>query len=155
MWKLYKRFFKYCGKYFPHYKLRIFCFKQAGYRIGKDVYIGEDLIICDELDDRGNVIIGDRVSIAERVTLVTSSNPNLSRIAAVAPIQRGPVIIHNDAWLGTGVIVLPDITIGEGALVGAASLVTKDVPPYTIFAGVPAKTIRELDKTKINLRCTK
>ena len=131
------------------YKFRVFCFRQAGYKIGKQVYIGEDLIICDELEDRGNIVIGDRVAIAERVTLVSSSSPNFSRIRSIAPITEGPITIENDAWIGTGVIVLSNVIIGEGAIVGAGSLVNRNVPPYTVVVGLPARPIRRLNHTKI------
>jgi len=144
LWKIYKRILKFIAKRIPIFQLRVFFFRLAGYRIGKKVYIGEDLIIIDGLEDKGKVIIGDRVAIAERVTLVISSNPNFSRIRTYAPIANGPIIIEQDAWLGTGAIVMPDVTIGEGAIVGAGSVVTEDVPPFTIVAGSPAKFIRML-----------
>ena len=118
--------------------------RAAGYTIGKDVYIGEDLIIIDELEPRCPLSIGDRVSIAERVTLVISSRPNFSRFAKNVPTDYGPITIKEDAWLGTGVIVLPNVTIGKGAIVGAGSVVNKSVPPFIIVAGVPARPIREL-----------
>jgi maltose O-acetyltransferase len=118
--------------------------------VGKKVYIGEDLIIIDEPSDRAVICIGDRVAISPRVTLVVSSRPNFSKIASYAPIKHGPITIKNDAWLGTGVVVLPDVTIGEGAIVGANSLVTKDVKPYTIIIGSPAKLIGEISVPWIN-----
>lgn len=128
----------------PHSKLRIFLFRLSGYSIGKDVFIGEDLIISDELHDR-NVIIGDRASIAPRVTLVTSSGPNLSKIRPYVKVVDGCVRIEQDAWIGAGAIILPNITIGEGAVVGAGAVVTKNVLPYTVVVGVPAKAIKMLE----------
>ena len=145
IWKVYKRLLKFIAKRVPVFQLRTFLLRLAGYKIGKKVYIGEDLIIIDELKDKSKVIIGDRVAIAERVTLVISSNPNFSRIKTYAPIANGPIIIEQDAWLGTGAIIMPDVTIGEGAIVGAGSLVTKDVSPFSIVAGSPAKSIRKLN----------
>ena len=118
--------------------------RAAGYTIGNDVYIGEDLIIIDELEPRCPLFIGDRVSIAERVTLVITSRPNFSRFTRNLPTAYGPITIKEDAWLGTGVIVLPNVTIGEGAIVGAGSVVNKSVPPFVVVAGVPARPIREL-----------
>ena len=124
--------------------------RAAGYTIGTDVYIGEDLIIIDELDDRGNLNVGNRVAIAERVTLVISSRPNFSRISPYVSTAYGPITIGDDAWLGTGVIVLPNIRIGEGAVVGAGSLVIEDVPPFTVVAGVPAKPIKKVNYPQKN-----
>ena len=117
----------------------------AGYEIGQQVYIGEDLIIIDELDDKGRVRIGNRVAIAERVTLVISSNANFSKIRPFVKDLHGHIEIDDDAWLGTGCIILPDVRIGKGAVVGAGAVVTKDVPDFTVVAGVPAKQIQRLD----------
>jgi len=116
----------------------------CGFSIGTDVYIADDLIIVEELAERGNVTIGDRVSIAPRVTLVTSSHPNHSNIRGFAPVARGPIVIESDAWLGAGCVILPGVRIGRGAVVGANSVVSADVPPLHVVAGQPARTVREL-----------
>lgn len=139
-----KKILKPLAKIMPLSKLRIALFRMCGYSIGKDVFIGEDLIISDEIHDK-NVIIGDRVSIAPRVTLVTFSAPNLSKIQPYVKVVNGRIKIENDAWIGAGVIVLPDVTIGRGAVVGAGAVVIKDVPPYVVVGGVPAKIIRKLE----------
>lgn len=139
-----KRVLKLLVKQMPIYQLRSALLRWCGYEVGKNVYVGEDLIIIDEPSDYGMVTIGDRVAISPRVTLVVSSRPNFSRMEPYVPVKHGPITIENDAWLGTGVIVLPDITIGEGAVVGANSVVTKDVRPYTIVGGSPARLIREV-----------
>ncbi len=120
----------------------------AGYKIGKQVYIGEDLIIVDELDDRGRVRICNRVAIAERVTLVISSNANFSKIRSFIKDIHGCIEIGDDAWLGTGAIIMPNIRIGTGAVVGAGSVVTKDVPDFTVVGGVPARAIRKIDVSR-------
>jgi len=127
------------------YKLRRQLLRMAGYVIGEDVYIGEDLIIIDELDDKARVRIGNRVAVAERVTLVVSSTPNWSRIRPFVTSLHGCVEIGDDAWLGTGCIILPNVRIGRGAVVGAGSVVTKDVRDFTVVAGVPAKLMSKLD----------
>jgi acetyltransferase-like isoleucine patch superfamily enzyme len=120
----------------------------CGYTIGSDVYIADDLIIVEELADRGNITLGNRVSIAPRVTLVTSSHPNNSRIRDFAPVSQGPIIIEDDAWLGAGCIILPGVRIGRGAVVGANSVVAQDVLPLHVVAGQPARTVRELTPGK-------
>ena len=139
-----KKILKPLARFVPHSKLRIFLFRLSGYSIGRDVFIGEDLIISDELHDK-NVIIGDRASIAARVTIVTSSGPNSSRIRPYVNVVNGSVRIEQDAWIGAGSIILPNITIGKGAVVGAGAVVTKDVAPYTIVVGVPANVIKKLE----------
>lgn len=142
-----KKILKPLARIMPLSKLRIALFRMCGYSIGKDVFIGEDLIISDNIHDK-NVIIGDRVSIAPRVTLVTFSAPNLSKIRPFVKVVNGKIKIENDAWIGAGAIILPDITIGEGAVVGAGAVVKKNVPPYTVVGGVPAKLIRKLELEK-------
>jgi chloramphenicol O-acetyltransferase type B len=57
-------------------------------------------------------------------------------------------VIQDDAWIGAGSIILPGVTIGEGAVVAAGSVVTKDVPSYTVVAGVPARPIKRIDLEK-------
>lgn len=143
-WRLRKKILKRWARnaFFPAWRVQLL--RWCGFKIGRDVYIADDIIIVEILEDRDNLFIGDRVSMAPRVTLVTSSDPNNSRIGPFAPIERAPIVIESDAWLGTGVVVLPGVHIGRGAIVGALSLVTRDVPPLHIVAGQPAKTIRIL-----------
>ena len=144
IWDWEKKIFKPLARLMPLSKLRIMLFKLCGYSIGKDTFLGEDLIITDNLHDK-NVFIGDRVSIGPRVTLVTSSSPNLSRIRPYVKVVDGKIRIENDAWIGAGVIILPNVNIGEFSVIGAGAVVTKDVPPYTVVAGVPAKIIKKLE----------
>jgi maltose O-acetyltransferase len=128
--------------FFPSWRVQLL--RWCGFAIGRDVYIADDFLVIEELVDHNNVRIGDRVSIAPRVTIVTSSHPNDSRIRAFAPVAKGPVVIEEDAWIGAGAIVLPGVRIGRGAVIGALSVVSSDVPPLHVVAGQPAKTIRVL-----------
>jgi acetyltransferase-like isoleucine patch superfamily enzyme len=139
-----KKVLKLLVKHMPIYQLRAAMLRWCGYAVGKDVYVGEDLIIIDEPADWGMVSIGDRVAISPRVTLVVSSRPNFSRIAPYVPAKHAAIRIDSDAWLGTGVVVLPGTKIGEGATVAANSVVTRDVEPYTIVGGAPARFIRKV-----------
>jgi maltose O-acetyltransferase len=128
--------------FFPAWRVQLLRF--CGFRIGDRVYIADDFIVVEELADVGNLIIGDRVSIAARVTVVTSSHPNNSRIRPFAPVSSGPVIIEADAWIGTGATLLPGVKVGRGAVVGAHSVVTESVQPLEVVAGIPARVIRKL-----------
>ncbi|HYF38292.1 MAG TPA: acyltransferase [Gemmatimonadales bacterium] len=144
IWRLRKKVLKRWARnaFFP--SQRVSLLRLCGFSIGHDVYIADDLIIVEELSDRGNIAIGDRVSIAPRVTLVTSSHPNNSKTRAFAPVTQGPIIIEDDAWLGAGCVILPGVRIGRGAVVGANSVVSQDVLPLQVVAGLPARTVREL-----------
>jgi acetyltransferase-like isoleucine patch superfamily enzyme len=148
LWRLRKKVFKRWARdaFFPTWRLQLL--RWCGFEIGADVYIADGLIIVEELAERGNVRIGDRVSLAPRVTLVTSSHPNNSRIAEVAPVAKGNIVIEADAWIGAGAVILPGVRIGRGAVVGAMSVVTADVPDLTIVAGQPAKEVRRLSAPK-------
>jgi len=107
--------------------------------------MGEDLIIIDDMSDPQNYLfIGDRVSISPRVTFVIHSAPNESRIRPFNNEKKGPIVIKADAWIGTGSVILPFVEIGEGAVVGANSVVLKNVPDYTVVAGVPARPIKKV-----------
>jgi acetyltransferase-like isoleucine patch superfamily enzyme len=143
-WRLRKKILKRWARnaFFPGWRVGLL--RSCGFRIGTDVYIADDLLIVEELADRGNLTIGDRVSIAPRVTLVTSSHPNHSRIRGFAPVSQGPIVIEHDAWLGTGCVILPGVRIGSGAVVGANSVVVDDVPSLHVVAGQPARTVRQL-----------
>ncbi len=147
--KIFKPVFKVLARNMPHYKVRSALLKMAGYRIGRNVFIGEELLVRDERNDVAMVTIGDRVAIADRVTLVVSSNANYSRIRPIMGDMHLPIEICADAWIGAGCIILPGVRIGRGAVVGAGSLVTKSVPDYTIVVGSPAKAIRTLDPSAI------
>lgn len=145
MTSLRKKFLKLIAKHIPGNGIRVWLYRRCGYDIGKEVYIGEDLIVVDELEGTSTKLcIGDRASISPRVTFVLHSAPNLSRIRPHVNEKRGWIIVGKDAWIGTGAVLLPDMEIGEGAVVGANSVVTRSVPAYSIVAGAPARHIKEV-----------
>jgi maltose O-acetyltransferase len=144
--KIKKKLLKLIAKQIPGAGLRIRLLRMCGYVIGHSVYIGEDIIIIDDLSDaQVELRIGDRASISPRVTFVLHTQPNDSRIAPYVNSRKGSVTIDADAWIGTGAVILPDVTIGEGAVVGANSVVTKSVAPYTVVGGVPAHIIKPVN----------
>lgn len=140
---------------FTHIRGELFTFGHGGkIVIGEYCYLGQESIIWSAK----SVVIGDRVLIANNVNIFDNVthplNPKARHeqyreiITSGHPRKIGlseePVVICNDAWIGCMSIILPGVTISEGAIVGAGSVVTKDVPPYTIVAGNPARIIREL-----------
>src|SRR5205823_2217649 len=111
--------------------IRVRLNRWRGVNIGKGVWIGYDTIIetsCPHL-----VTIRDRAAVGMRVTIIAHNRE-----------QRG-VLIEEDASLGAGVIVLPNVTIGRGAIVTAGSVVTKSVPPKTMMQGNPARPIATVE----------
>lgn len=140
-----KRFLKGVAKYVPSNSVRVWALRQCGYTIGEHVYIGEELQIIDELDDRHPPLtIGDRASLAARIIIVLDSHPNWSRLSEAVPLVHGSVHIDQDAWIGAGAILLPNVTIGEQSIIGAGSVVTRDVPPGMVATGNPARVRRSV-----------
>lgn len=131
-----------------------------GAKIGKGVVIypgvwispGRNLTIGDEVDlakdviitSSGGVFIGDRTLIGYR-TQIFSANHEIPPIGQKIPISGNvlaPVRIDKDVWIGANCIITPGVTVGEGAIIAAGSVVTKDVSPNSIVGGVPAKLIK-------------
>jgi acetyltransferase-like isoleucine patch superfamily enzyme len=136
------KFSKMLAKSLPGNSLRVRLFRSCGYTIGEDVYIGEDLIVIDDPEDtQSRLVIGDRVAVSPRVTFVMHSAPNWSRIRPYVNEKRGGIRIGDDAWIGTGAVILPGIEIGAGAIVASNAVVTKHVPDYSVVGGVPARPI--------------
>lgn len=138
-----KRILKLISRFVPGYGLRAKLLRMAGYHIGSPVYIGEDLIIVDMQYQQPQVYIGNGVTIAQRVTLITSSGAPESRdVYKVFGAEIGPIQIEDGAWIGAGVIIQPNVTIGRCAVVGSGAVVTKDVPPCTVVVGIPARPVK-------------
>ena len=133
----------------------LFLFAHGGdISIGDWCYIGKGTRIWSS----GSIHIGDRVLISHNVNIFDSLthplNAHQRHAHYRAIVQTGhptaidlgerPVTVGDDAWIGANACVLRGVTIGKGAIIAAGAVVTKDVPPYTIVAGNPARVIREL-----------
>lgn len=130
-----RRIFKKIAKEIPGANLRLTFFRMVGIRIGKQAYIAEGLTIAEDLDEPQHITIGDRVAIGPEVILITSSHPNNSALRENYGENKGEIVIQDDAWIGAGVIILPGVTIGKKAVIGAGSVVTKDVPDGVVYVG--------------------
>lgn len=88
--------------------------------------------------------IGDYVLIGPNCQIITANHKHSAWDVPISLqwIEESPVKICDDVWLSANVVVLPGVTIGRGAIIGAGAVVTKDVPPFAIMGGVPAKLIR-------------
>ena len=112
---------------------------------GKNIHLGKRVTInagcC--FQDQGGIEIGDDVLIGHQV-VITTINHDLH------PLRRGnmtpaPVKIGKKVWIGSHATILPGVTVGNGAVIAAGAVVTKDVPPNTVVGGVPAKVIKEIE----------
>lgn len=140
-----KAFYYKIGMRFPYSKVRIYSIRKLGYHVGADVYFPSDLIIGQDLvDDYAQLSIGDRVAIGPRVTILAMEHGNASRVGHILGTRTGGVKIGNDCWIGAGVIILNGVTIGECSVIGAGAVVTKNVEPFTVVAGVPARKIKDV-----------
>jgi len=112
---------------------------------GKNITVGKRVFINSgcKFQDQGGITIGDDCLIGHNALLATL-NHDLSP-SRRADMHPSPIIIGRNVWIGANVTVLPGVTIGDNAVIGASSLVTKDVPENTIAVGSPARVIRSLD----------
>ena len=106
-------------------------------RVGRNVFINQG---CT-LNDIGGIEIGDDVLIGPRVSLITSGHP-LEPNQRRGHIVAAPIVIQRNVWLAAGAMVLQGVTVGEDSVVAAGAVVTRDVPPGTLVAGVPAQVVR-------------
>ncbi|MCK5019729.1 MAG: acyltransferase [Candidatus Peribacteraceae bacterium] len=133
------------AKNFPLNSVRIWGLKLCDFKIQKNVYIGEELIIASIISEKScQLEIENRVAIGPRVTLILSSDANWSHLMKKIPPIKGKIILEHDCWIGAGSIILPNIKIGHNSIVAAGAVVTKDVLPNTVVAGVPAKKIKDI-----------
>jgi len=131
--------------HFPLNALRIIGLRMCGFKVGKKVYVGSGLLLT-MFNNRSDCMleIGDRVAIAPRVTLVLASDANWSKLNKIIKPVEGKIVLENDCWLGTGVIVRSDVTIGNMSIIGAGSVVTENIPPFSIATGSPAKVVKQI-----------
>lgn len=95
------------------------------------------------LDARGGIFIGRRVIVGNQVMILTAGHKFEEGEDRTA-VTLAPVRIHDDVWIGSRAVILGGVTIGRGAVVGAGAVVTRDVPPACLVAGVPARFVRRL-----------
>ena len=108
--------------------------------IGTDTWIGQGCFF----HSAGGLTIGKAVGIGPMVKILTSYHEDTHAELAVLelPLIFKPVVIEDGADIGTGTVILPGVTIGRNSIIGAGSVVTRDIPPFAVVAGVPAKLLR-------------
>lgn len=109
-------------------------------KIGNNVYINSNSLLMA----RGGITIEDDVMLAANVQLLSNNHDEYDRQVLLCK----PIHIKKGAWIGAGASILPGVTIGEYAIVGAGAIVTKDVGDYEVAVGVPAKVVKKLDQKK-------
>lgn len=109
---------------------------------GRDCVIGLD---CS-FEVGTTITLGDQVTLGHQVLIITTTHQLGPREHRAGDVVRNPVKVENGAWIGSRCVILPGVTIGEGAIVEPGSVVTKDVAPHTRVSGIPAKLVEELGK---------
>jgi acetyltransferase-like isoleucine patch superfamily enzyme len=108
--------------------------------LGNNVFINSNCLAMA----RGGITIEDDVLMAANVQLLSNNHDEYERQVLTCE----EIIIKKGAWIGAGASILPGVTVGKYAIVGAGAIVTKDVPDYAVVVGVPAKVVKTLDKDK-------
>lgn len=111
-------------------------------RLGDNVFINFNMTILDEAE----VTIGNNVFIGPNVSIYTPCHPLDADERNTGVEWAEPVTIGNDVWIGGNTVILPGVTIGDGAVVGAGSVVSRDVPEASLVVGCPAHVVRKLSK---------
>ncbi|WP_066892275.1 maltose acetyltransferase domain-containing protein [Clostridium nigeriense] len=113
--------------------------------IGNNFYANFNLVLVDDIE----IFIGNNVMIAPNVTITVTGHPVHPDLRKSGDQFSFPVKIEDDVWIGSNVVVLPGITIGKNSVIGAGSIVTKDIPENVVAVGNPCKVLREItDKDK-------
>ncbi len=108
---------------------------------GKGVYANFNLTLVDDT----HIYVGDYTMIGPNVVLATAGHPILPELRPLAYQYNMPVRIGKNCWLGAGVVVLPGISIGDNTVIGAGSIVTKDIPANVVAVGNPCRVLREIN----------
>lgn len=109
---------------------------------GKNVYANFNLTLVDDT----SIFVGDNTMLGPNVVLATAGHPICPPLREQAYQYNLPVHIGKNCWLGAGVIVLPGVTIGDNTVIGAGSVVTKDIPANVVAVGNPCRVLREISE---------
>lgn len=147
------RWRRWLAMHYPDARLRRFFWRRTGVEMGEGTFANYGMIVIDDHASTGQslVRIGAQVSIGPGAIFVAVSGPNNSpemqahSYVAERLVRREAITVEDHAWLGARVTILPGVTIGRGAVVGAGSVVTESAPPFSVVAGAPARVVRRLE----------
>lgn len=108
--------------------------------IGDNFYANFNFTIVDDY----TVTIGDNVLIAPNVTITVTGHPVHHELRKSGEMYSFPVTIEDNVWIGSNVVINPGVTIGKNSVIGAGSVVTKDIPPNVVAVGIPCKVLKEI-----------
>lgn len=108
--------------------------------VGSNVYANSNLTLVDD----GDIHIGDNVMFGPNVVITTAGHPILPELRARGLQFNLPVHIGRNVWIGSGVQIMPGVTIGDDSVIGAGSVVTRDIPAGVVAVGIPCRVVREI-----------
>lgn len=114
----------------------------AHIHFGDNVYANFNLTCVDDT----HIYVGDNTMFGPNVTLATAGHPILPELREMQYQYNIPIVIGKNCWLGSGVVVLPGVTIGDNTVIGASSIVTKDIPSNVVAVGNPCKVLRAINE---------
>ena len=140
--------YRQCNGHNDTFAANIFDHKRV--HVGNHSYGG---IFCLNHNDTAVLNIGNYVSIGPDVTFIPASDHGTGTVSTfpyktkmvtgeTEALSKGDITIEDDVWIGCGATILSGVTVGQGSVIAAGTVVTKDIPPYSVAAGVPAKVIR-------------
>ena len=109
---------------------------------GKNIYANFNLTLVDDT----HIYVGDYTMFGHNVVVATEGHPILPELREQAYQYNAPVHIGKNCWIGAGVIIVPGITIGDNVVIGAGSVVTKDIPSNVVAVGNPCHVLREVNE---------
>lgn len=107
---------------------------------GKDIYANFNLTLVDDT----HIYVGDCTMFAPNVTVATAGHPILPSLREKAYQYNMPVRIGRNCWIGSGALIMPGVTIGDNSVIGAGSVVTKDIPENVVAVGNPCRVLRKI-----------
>lgn len=130
--------------FFAPWPMRSYLHRARGVKIGKDVFLGSLVVLDDTYPEY--ITVEDHVQVSAGAKIVTHDSSFHNVFAGRLPTYIGPVVIKQHAYIGSDALILPGVTIGESAIIGAGAVVKSDVPARTVVVGVPAKVIGTIDE---------
>jgi len=136
----------------PDNRSRKVVLRTTNVAVGEDAVINSGLVVSDNY--KPLLRIGARAAISPNVIVICASAPNNSTLSKLPELQathivERTVVLDDDSWIGAGAIILPGVHVGQGAIIGAGSVVTANVPAWTCCAGVPARVTRHLQCSRM------